>query len=161
MTKQQSEKLSELYQEQYRYLLEYAKSCLHNDALAEEALQDAFHIACQKPDECLNSESPKGWMKKTLSNVICNTWRKQNTAKRILTEYYEQQAQRLWESEDAIDFDVLYQNIADTEELRLIREVTLEGKSYQELSEEKGVAVPTLRKRVQRAKEYLRKKLKL
>lgn len=161
MTKQQSEKLAELYQEQYHYLLEYAKSCLHNDALAEEALQDAFHIACQKPDACLKSENPKGWMKKTLNHVICNTWRKQNTAKRILAEYYEQQVQRLRESEDAIDFDVLYQNIADTEELRLIREVTLEGKSYQELSEEKGVAVPTLRKRVQRAKEYLRKKLKL
>lgn len=160
MTKQQNDEIDKLYKELFNSLLGYAQSCLHNEALAEEAVQDTFHIACMKPDELLASSNPRGWIRKTLKNVIRNTWRKQETAKRVLADYYEQQAQMLRQSEDAIDFDVLYQNVAGTEELRIVREMALGGKTYEEMSAEQGTTLGAVRKRIQRAKEFLRKKLK-
>lgn len=160
MTKQQNDEIDKLYKELFNSLLGYAQSCLHDETLAEEAVQDTFRIACQKPEELLGSSNPRGWIRKTLKNVIHNTWRKQETAKRVLADYYEQQAQMLRQSEDAIDFEVLYQNVAGTEELRIIREMTLDGKTYEEMSAEQGTTLGAARKRIQRAKEFLRKKLK-
>lgn len=160
MTKQQNDEIDKLYKELFNSLLGYAQSCLHNEALAEEAVQDTFHIACMKPDELLASNNPRGWIRKTLKNVIHNTWRKQETAKRVLADYYEQQVQMLRQTEDHIDFEALYQNVAGTEEFRMVREMELGGKTYREMSQEQGITLGTARKRIQRAKEFLRKKLK-
>ena len=42
-----SKEIDRLYLQMYPMLFEYARSSLSNDALAEEAVQDAFTIACQ------------------------------------------------------------------------------------------------------------------
>lgn len=161
MNARYTEKIEHLYLQMYPMLFEYARSVLSSDAMAEEAVQDAFHIACQKPEMLFGSPNPEGWMVKTLKNVISNTLRSQSIAKRILLNYFASCANDIAVSNDRIGFEVLYDDIVDLEEFKLVKGMALDGKSYLELSQELGISQAACRKRMQRAKETLRKKIQL
>jgi len=75
-----SKEIDRLYLQMYPMLFEYARSSLSSDALAEEAVQDTFIIACQKPEALCESPNPEGWLVNTLKNVLSNTKRSQNIA---------------------------------------------------------------------------------
>lgn len=154
------QELERLYLQLYNMLFEYARSSLSSDALAEEAVQDAFHIACQKPEAVLRSPNPEGWMVKTLKNVVFNTARSQAIARRILAEYMADNAEVVSTANDRVRFELYYEDVADLEEFRLVKAMVLDGKSYQELALELGITVVACRKRMQRAKEILRKKIR-
>lgn len=153
--------IERLYLQMYDMMFTYAKSNLSNDELAEEAVQEAFQIACQKPEAVCSSECPEGWLVNTLKNVISNMKRRQQSAQQILFGYLSGQIQEYVVSEDRIGIDILYDNIAESEEFRLIKEMAIDGKSHLEMSQERGISIAACRKRVQRAKEILRNKIKL
>ncbi len=161
MDEQHRDRLSGLYLEMYPLLFEYARSSLLNNALAEEAVQDAFAIACQKADALFASPNPKGWLVNTLKYVIANTRRSRDTATRILAEYLEIDADEITATKDSLDLSLLYGDLARTEEFRLIKEMALDGKSCLEMAKARNIRVDACRKRIQRAKEFLRKKVKL
>lgn len=48
MTDLERQAIEKLYLQMYTRLFAYARSSLPNDALAEEAVQETFVIACQK-----------------------------------------------------------------------------------------------------------------
>jgi len=56
--------------------------------------------------------------------------------------------------------EFLYQDLADTEEFRLVKALVLDGKSYQELARDRNITVGTCRKRMERAKKFLREKIR-
>lgn len=159
MEQRYSKEIERLYLKMYPMLFEYARSSLANDALAEEAVQDTFIIACQKAEDLCSSKRPEGWLVNTLKNVLSNTIRMQNTAKRILTQYFAANAKDISITTDKLDFELLYDDIADLEEFKLLKEMALDGRSYLEMAANRGISVATCRKRVQRAKETLRKKI--
>ena len=143
MNARYQEEIDRLYLQMYPMLFEYARSSLSNDALAEEAVQDTFTIACQKPESLCNSPNPAGWLVNTLKNVLSNTIRSQNIAKRILTDYCAANNKDIAISEDQLDLDVLYGNIACSEEFKLLKELVIDGKSYLELADERHISVDT------------------
>lgn len=151
--------IEQLYLQMYAMLFEYARASLSSDALAEEAVQDTFHIVCQKPEDVFGSPNPEGWVFNTLKNVIRNTLRSQNIARRILLNYFASSAQDISVSHDRVGLEVLYDDVADLEEFQMVKGMVLDGKSYLELSQELGISIVTCRKRMQRAKEILRKKI--
>lgn len=161
MNARYSKEIHRLYLQMYAKLFEYARSSLNNDAMAEEAVQDTFAIACQKPESLCISPNPEGWLVITLKNVISNTLRSQNVAKRILIDYIAANSSELTTSTDQVGLEILYDNIKDLEEFDLLKERVLEGKSYLQLANERGISVASCRKRMQRAKELLRKKIEL
>ena len=145
--------------EMFGKLMAYACSVLCNEALAEEAVQETFRIACQKPEQLCESANPQGWLVQTLKYTICNIKSSQATAKRVVEKYLTTQFQDLSFSEDRPDLNVLYENVADTEEFKLLAEMAIEGKSHLEMANSRGISVSACKKRVQRAKETLRKKI--
>lgn len=155
-----NETITELYLEMYDFLLDYAKSKLGNYSLAEEAVQEVFKIACQKPKALCNSKSPKGWLVKTLKYVMSNMKRTQESSNRVFSEYILSQAWNYAFTEDSVAVEVLYENIAETEDMKLIMEL-IDGHSHLEMAEKRGISVSTCRKRVQRARENLKRKIKL
>ena len=156
-----SKEIDRLYLQMYPMLFEYARSSLSNDALAEEAVQDTFIIACQKPEALCGSPNPEGWLVKTLKYVLSNTIRSQNTARRILLDYSASNASDVSVSSDRVGLEILYDDVADLKEFKLVKEMALDGRSYLEMAEERGISVSTCRKRVERAKKILRKKIQL
>ena len=159
MKAQHEKEIDRLYLQMYPMLFEYARSTLSNDALAAEAVQDTFLIACQKPEAICESHNPQGWLVNTLKNVLSNTVRKQNSAKRILLNYFESTKNEISYSEDNIDLHLLYGKVADSEEFQLLKEMAIDGRSYEEMADSRGISIATCRKRVERAKKMLRKKI--
>ena len=159
MTDLERQAIEKLYLQMYSRLFAYARSSLPNDALAEEAVQETFVIACQKSESFLNSPNPAGWLVITLRNVMSNTIRKQQTAQRILAEYLDSLGIESVSSQNHLDIKVLYGDLAKTDDFMLLVEMSIEGKSYQQMAESRGISMATCRKRVQRARENLQKKI--
>ena len=160
MNAEQSAQIEMLYLQMFDGMMAYARSSLPEEALAEEAVQETFRIACQKAEALCNSPNPKGWLIKTLKFTIQNIKRSRESMRLLLAEYLAAQAQQAAFSEDKIRLEVLYGNIADQKEFQLLKEMAVEGKSHLEMAEIRGISISACKKRVQRAKKVLQKKLK-
>ena len=157
MNAEQSRRIEELYSEMFEKMKVYACCSLDNEALAEEAVQETFRIACQKPEQLCESVNPRGWLVKTLRYTIQNIQSNRATAKRILEKYSRTQIKDF--SEDRLDLHILYENVADTEEFKLLVEMAIDGRSHLEMANSRGISVSACKKRVQRAKKTLQKKI--
>lgn len=151
--------IERLYLSMYNRLMVYSRCAFQNNGLSEEAVQETFRIACMKPEELCSSPNPEGWLVLTLKNVIANIKRNRANASQILSDYISSQAMERAISEDQIELAIMYEDVAELEEFHLIREMVLDGKSHLEMAQERGISVSACKKRVQRAKEVLRKKI--
>lgn len=161
MDAKQKKRIEKLYLEMYDKLMAYARSNLGSESLAEEAVQETFHIACKKPEKVCESVNPQGWLVLALKNTIRNMKSSRATAKRIVEQYLMVQLKESTVSEDRIDLRVLYGNVADLEEFKLLSEMAIEGRSHEEMANKRGISVSACKKRVQRAKETLQRKIKV
>lgn len=155
MTDQQSQQIERLYFDLFTQMTAYANSVLKNRALAEEAVQETFRVACMKPEALCASPNPKGWLLLTLKNVLNNTVRSMASASR-LTEKLKMTYEPA--GSDSTDLRLLYGPLADREEFKLVQSVS-EGKTMLELARELDISVEACKKRVQRARAYLKKRI--
>ena len=72
MRPEQDEFLERLFRTHFSELEVYAYALLKNRSDAEAAVQEAFHTACIKADDIMDSSNPIGWMKKTVKNISQN-----------------------------------------------------------------------------------------
>ena len=158
MTSDQRKRIEEFYLEMYNRLFIYARSALDNESLAEEAIQETFRIVCMKPEDLLSSPNPKGWIVNTLKYTIQNMKRSRDKANVLLTQYLAANSSVAF-SEDRIRLEVTYENVARSEEFSLIKEMAVDGRSHLEMAQSRGISVAACKKRVQRAKEFLRRKI--
>ena len=159
MDEKYSREIERLYLLMYEQLCIYARCTMENDSLAEEAVQETFRIACQKPEAVCGSVKPEGWLINTLKYVMSNMERSRMTANRILKQYVLSQADDLTISEDGVKLEILYGSIADMDEFKLIKEMAVDGRSQLEMAQARQISLDACKKRVQRAKEKLRKKI--
>lgn len=158
MTSDQHKRIEVFYLEMYDQLFLYAQNALKNESLAEEAIQETFRIACTKPEEFISSPNPKGWIINTLKYTMQNMRRSRDRANALLNQYLAAYTSDAF-SEDRIPLEVTYENVAHSEEFQLIKEMAVEGKSHLEMAQSRGISVAACKKRVQRAKEFLRRKI--
>ena len=151
--------LEQMYREMYPTLYAYALRILKDHALAEEASQDAFCIACAKREQALSNPKPRGWLMLTLKHVMQNMLRAQRKVQRLLflTAGEEQPA----EAPELLDVDVLFGDVSDSEDFRLLKRIALDQCTIVELAQDLGISVEACKKRVQRARKRLQKKLKI
>ena len=159
MTSEQRKRIEEFYLEMYDLLFIYARKAMDNESLAEEAIQETFRIVCMKPDDLLSSPNPKGWIINTLKFTIQNIKRRRDKANVLLSQYLAVHSQSITFSEDRISLEITYENVARSEEFQLIKELAVDGKSHLEMAQSRGITIAACKKRVQRAKEFLRRKL--
>lgn len=161
MNDEQNKIIEQLYLELFDRMMAYARSSLQSESQAEEAVQETFRIACMKPEELCTSQNPRGWLLNTLKFTIQNKKRCNDNANRLLTDYVASQSRENAVSEDKIRLEVLYGNLADLDEFKLLQEMVVDGKSQLEMAQDRGISLDACKKRVQRAKEKLRKKIKI
>ncbi len=159
MDTEQSMQIEELYFEMFDKLKTYAKSSLQSETMAEEAVQETFRIACQKPEALCQCPNPQGWLVLTLKNTIRNVRKNQAIAKRIMGQYMMAQYKEQAMSKDMVELDTLYGNLVKTEEFQLLYELAVEGKSCEEMAAARGISLAACRKRVQRARYKLQRKI--
>jgi predicted DNA-binding protein YlxM (UPF0122 family) len=59
-----------------------------------------------------------------------------------------------------MDLDILYGDLVDTKEYQLMKDIALENKSYQEAAKEARITRDAYKKRVERARKFLKEKIK-
>ena len=160
MNSEYSEKIEQLYLEMYDMLITYARCSFEEESLAEEAVQETFQIACQKPDKLCKSLNPKGWLVNTLKYTIRNMKRNREGARQLLSNYLIEQMECATFSEDKLSLQLMYDDVSCTEDFKLIKEMAIDGRSHLEMANARGITVNACKKRVQRAKEILQKKMK-
>ena len=153
-----SEHIEMLYLEMYDMMICYARCSFSEESLAEEAVQNTFQIACQKPDQLCENVNPKGWLVNTLRFTIRNMKRSRESARQLLS--LMEQDESVTYSEDRLPLQLMYEDVSDSEEFKLLVEMAIEGKSHLEMATSRGISVDACKKRVQRAKETLQKKIK-
>ena len=160
MTAEQNQFLSERYHEKRKFLLEYAESSLHNYALSEEAVQQAFEIACRKIDDFCNSPNPDGWLTKTLSFVVRNIESRQRSERRIIAITDDYRPDLVAAPEVPMPLRVTYGSLVDTPQFRLLYETEVLGHTLAEIAEELDISEAACKKRAERARIFLQKKLR-
>ena len=160
MNPEYSEIIEQLYIEMYDKLIIYARCSFEEESLAEEAVQETFQIACSKPDKLCESLNPRGWLVNTLKFTIRNMKRSRENARQLLSNYLITQNECIAFSEDKLSLQLMYEDISHTEEFKLIKEMAIDGRSHLEMANARGITVNACKKRVQRAKEILREKIK-
>ena len=158
LTSDERRGIEEFYLEMRERMLSYALAALCDSHLAEEAIQETFRIVCMKPEELLASQNPRGWIIQTLKFTIQNMKRSRDKANAMLTQYLAANESDAF-SENRVSLDVAYANVASSEEFLLVKELAVDGRSHQEMAQSRGISVAACKKRVQRAKEFLRRKI--
>lgn len=92
--------------------------------------------------------------------LIRNSRKSRKNGTRLLTDYLAVYRHDIAITEDTPSLELQYGKIVDMDEFQLIYEMAVEGKSHLEMAKSRGISVDACKKRVQRAKEVLRKKLK-
>lgn len=159
MKPEENELIDRLYLEMYDSLVGYAKSYLNDEHRAEELTQEVFVSALRKPEALLSSPNPRGWLYKALVNMLKNNYRTTATRMKLVADYLSVNGREIAVSVDQPDLLLQYGELAQTEEFKLLYDMAVLGKSQQELAAERNITLVNCKKRVERAKKFLRRKL--
>ena len=159
MKPEERELIDRLYFEMFESLVGYANSYLNDLHRAEELTQEVFISAVQKPQALLDSPNPKGWLYKAMWNMVQNNNRVTMRQMKLIADFLTLNGREITVSIDQPDLKIKYGALADTEEFKLIYDMAVLGKSQQEMAAERGITVVNCKKRVERAKKFLRRKL--
>lgn len=156
--KEQERIIEELYIDMFYKLSAYAQSALNDRLLAEEAVQDTFQTACAEVDKFLTSENPKGWLVNVLKRKIWNIYRSRSRLNKLVNTSIDiddiiiiDRLKNTYEN----NMDLLYADLAISEDYQLLKKIALEKYSMLEAATELGISVEACKKRVQRAKKKL------
>lgn len=122
-------------------------------------MQNAFLIACLKPKEFLDSPNRRGWLVKTVKNNMWNLSRARAKMRhRELALDNEGRAGYEVPCED--DYvELMYSDLLSPEEFALLKRVVIQRYTIAEAAMELGISAEACSKRVQRAKQRLKKAL--
>lgn len=151
--------IEKLYKEMYYSLSTYALSALNDRSLAEEAVQDTFRIACAKVDNFQASANPKGWLFNTLKYVIKNMIRSRAHLNNMIVSSFDFDENSYVKDLDTSNIDLLYSDIVDSPEYKLLKRIALDKYTMLEAAQELGISLEACKKRVKRAKKKLKSHL--
>ena len=160
MTAEQDKFFTAIYLDRRKSLLEYAESNLHNHALAEEAVQQAFEIACRKIEDFQSSPNPQGWIFNAVRFVVFNMASRQRTERRVIAPVDEYRPDLVAAPADPLPLRVRFGELVDSPQFRIVYEMEIVGRTLAEIAIDLGISEAACKKRAERARKYLQKKLK-
>ena len=119
-------------------------------------VQDAFRIACSQIGEVMNSQNPQGWMMNTLKYVLLSYLRNRAKYAALISRYTTEQEQLGSSYSMEMDIDVLYGDLLDSADYKLLKRYYLEDKSLKLIADEDNITLEACKKRLQRARKRLK-----
>ncbi|WP_338876030.1 RNA polymerase sigma-70 factor [Spirosoma sp. SC4-14] len=157
--------LDSLFREFYNRLVYFSFQIIRDQAQAQDIVQDAFIKYWQERDSVVpNKVAIKNYLYSSVRNASLNSIRHN----RVVDDYIQQQGQTEPEELPVIESIISSEVIAEIhsaiealpEHYRIISEMSyLEGKKNQEIADELGMSVNTVKKQKYRALELLRLRL--
>ena len=160
MTAEQDQFFTKIYKERRKPLLMYAESALGNHAMAEDAVQRAFEIGWRKIEDFQNCPKPEGWIFKSLEFVISNMKSRLRTERRVIAIVDEYRPDLVAAPADPLPLRVHFGDLVDTPQFQIIYEMEFYGRTLAEIAKDLGISENACKKRAERARKDLQKKLR-
>lgn len=160
MTTEQDQFFTKIYKERRKPLLMYAESALGNHAMAEDAVQLAFEIGWRKIEDFQNCPKPEGWIFKSLEFVISNMKSRLRTERRVIAIVDEYRPDLVAAPADPLPLRVHFGDLVDTPQFQIIYEMEFYGRTLAEIAKDLGISENACKKRAERARKDLQKKLR-
>lgn len=160
MTAEQDQFFTKIYKERRKPLLMYAESALGNHAMAEDAVQLAFEIGWRKIEDFQNCPKPEGWIFKSLEFVISNMKSRLRTERRVIAIVDEYRPDLVAAPADSLPLRVHFGDLVDTPQFQIIYEMEFYGRTLAEIAKDLGISENACKKRAERARKDLQKKLR-
>ena len=160
MTPERDQFFTKIYKERRKPLLMYAESALGNHAMAEDAVQLAFEIGWRKIEDFQNCPKPEGWIFKSLEFVISNMKSRLRTERRVIAIVDEYRPDLVAAPADPLPLRVHFGDLVDTPQFRIVYEMEIQGRTLAEIAKELGISENACKKRAERARKDLQKKLR-
>ena len=158
MMAEQDQFFTKIYLDRRKPLLEYAESVLHNHAIAEEVVQQAFEIGWRKIEDFQNCPNPEGWIFKSVKFVISNVESRLRTERRVIAFMDEYRPDLVAAPADPLPLRMHFGDMVDTPQFHIIYEMEFNGRTLAEIAKDLGISESTCKKRAERARKYLQKK---
>ena len=160
MAPEQDQFFTKIYQERRKPLQMYAENALGNHAMAEDAVQQAFEIGWRKIEDFQNSPKPEGWIFKSLEFVIRNMKSRLRTERRVIAITDEYRPDLVAAPADPLPLRMHFGDLLDTPQFRIVYEMEIQGRTLAEIAKELGISEAACKKRAERARKDLQKKLR-
>lgn len=160
MTAEQDQFFTTIYKERRKRLLEYAESVLGNHAMAEDAVQQAFEIGWRKIEDFQNCPKPEGWIFKSVEFVVRNMKSRLRTERRVIAFMDDYRPDLVAAPADSLPLRVHFGELVDLPQFRIIYEMEIQGRTLAEIAKELGISEAACKKRAERARKDLQKKLR-
>ena len=151
--------ITELFFSEYPRLVRYAQVIFQKRGgyvdpvgRAEEIVQEAFYLACEKRDELLSAEEPGKWLTAAVTYKIHEALKEDRKWVKGLLLLPSEEPMEPFPEPDALS------DYIPAEDYDLLRRLYLEGYTYKELCDELGVSKSNLGMRINRIKKSFRKK---
>ena len=159
MTTEQDQFFTKIYKERRKPLLMYAENRLGNHAMAEDAVQQAFEIGWRKIDDFQNSPKPEGWIFRSLEFVISNMKSRLRTERRVIAILDDYRPDLVAAPADPLPLRVHFGELVDLPQFRIVYEMEIQGHTLAEIAKDLGISETACKKRAERARKDLQKKL--
>ena len=160
MTAEQDQFFTTIYKERRKPLLEYAESALGNHAMAEDAVQQAFEIGLRKIEDFQNCPKPEGWIFKSVRFVVGNMKSRLRTERRVIAFMDDYRPDLVAAPADPLPLRAHFGDLVDLPQFRIVYEMEIQGRTLAEIAKKLGISEAACKKRAERARKDLQKKLR-
>lgn len=160
MTAEQDQFFTKIYKERRKPLQIYAENALGNHAMAEDAVQQAFEIGWRKIEDFQNCPKPEGWIFRSLKFVISNMKSRLRTERRVIAIMDDYRPDLVAAPADPLPLHVHFGELVDLPQFRIVYEMEIQGRTLAEIAKELGISETACKKRAERARKDLQKKLR-
>lgn len=153
--------IENFYRKNYRALFLHAYSMLGRREEAEVAVQEAFAVACKKPEEFMSTERPIRWMEKTVENMAMHIMRERKYTAALFSPFEELAPGKEPSTLDGSSFELIEfcQNVVPEDELKFFLRIAEGSSTFTIEAERLGIKLTTCYKRFERTREKLQRAL--
>lgn len=149
--------IENFYSENYEKLYLHAHSKLKHRPESEVALQEAFLVACKKPEEFMGSENPVRWMEKTIEHVVLHILRERKKTAALFLPFEALAPGQEPSTLDGSSFELIAfcQSVVTKEHLAFFLRIAEGSSSFVEEARRMGIGLHACYKRFERTREKL------
>ena len=162
---QDSDKAFRYLYDKYASTLRYfSAKYVDDDATIEDVVQDAFLNLWEKRNEFKTESTIKAYLYKIVRSFSVDTIRRRNIANRYAEKIVLEKEDQEFFLENIVESEVfqMIQTVFDelTTSCREVYQLSLHGKSHEEISQLLDISINTVKKHKNNANHYMRERLK-
>ena len=149
--------IENFYSKNYQKLYLHAKARLKHSAEAEVAVQEAFLVACRKPEALMDGENPLRWMEKTIENIVKHILRERKKTADLFLPFENVAHGQEPSTLDGSSFELIgfCQSVVTKEHLAFFLRIAEGSSTFVEEAERLGIGLHACYKRFERIRERL------